>query len=283
MDEADFSSILQMYPNGSGDGSYFVEFLHEQTARHYAELAAASPAGPFPQVWGPDAPTCQVSEAFPMSPGLVQPKPSSMPIPFQQRRSQTAYAATPASQPAPAPVQTGHAVEIWGLPGNLMSQKMVEAILDQAGLDNTAVNFAFFPPDKAEISFKNSHSADLCAAHFEGRKWNPQGPVVKARRKEASGSLPQNASRQDKQYNLAAQSAQGYKKQNAAQSQFLDKRGRTLPWLPAESSAYVHVPGKNRTHSGSSQASTNVSDSEDGVPRKASEDIPWVPGETRCF
>lgn len=190
MDEADFSSILQMYPQKSGDGSYIVEFLQEKTARHYTKLARARASRdcPFPQVWGPDARSLQASEACAMSPGLVQPRPSSMPIPFQQRRGQIAYAATTSSQPAPAPFQTGHAVEIWGLPGNLMSQQMMEVVLDQAGLDNAAVHFAFFHPDKAVISFKSSDSADLCAEHFDGRKWNPQGAAVTARRKEASGS-----------------------------------------------------------------------------------------------
>lgn len=200
-----------------------------------------------------------------MTPGLVQPTTTSMPMPFQPRMGNSAYLATPAPRPPTAPTITGHAVEILGLPENLMSQKMMEVILDQAGLDNTAIHFQFFNPDKAEISFKNPQSAEVCVTHFHGCKWNPRGSEVKAWRKEADVSAPPL----HPTLRLPKNKGQG-----PVTAPLLDMTGRKLPWVPADSPAYLHA-GKKRC-GGASEASTTVSDEDP-------EEIQWVPGEIRCF
>eukprot|EP00929_Paragymnodinium_shiwhaense_P009527 TRINITY_DN113732_c0_g1_i1.p1 TRINITY_DN113732_c0_g1~~TRINITY_DN113732_c0_g1_i1.p1 ORF type:complete len:412 (+),score=83.92 TRINITY_DN113732_c0_g1_i1:118-1236(+) len=71
---------------------------------------------------------------------------------------------------------------IKGLPNRVLSDAMMEAMLEQAGVDNCVVKFATqhgTPNGTAVITLSQRNSAERCARHFEGCKWGAAaGPVV---------------------------------------------------------------------------------------------------------
>lgn len=69
---------------------------------------------------------------------------------------------------------TCHNVMIHGLPNGLLSEMMMEAMLQQAGIDGV-VSFSTKPGKpcgEARVTFYSQEAAQRCMAHFHGRQWD---------------------------------------------------------------------------------------------------------------
>mmetsp|Transcript_27804 Transcript_27804/g.62870 ORF Transcript_27804/g.62870 Transcript_27804/m.62870 type:complete len:336 (+) Transcript_27804:47-1054(+) len=78
---------------------------------------------------------------------------------------------------------THYTVRIIGLPNALLSKPCTEAILQQAGLLEAAINFRTEfgqPYGEAIVTFLSFAMAQLCILHFQGRQWNTSGGEVTA-------------------------------------------------------------------------------------------------------
>mmetsp|Transcript_92274 Transcript_92274/g.173890 ORF Transcript_92274/g.173890 Transcript_92274/m.173890 type:complete len:278 (-) Transcript_92274:279-1112(-) len=74
----------------------------------------------------------------------------------------------------PRATSSYHNVMIHGLPNGLLSDMMMEAMLQQAGVDGVA-NFSTKPGKpcgEAVVSFYSYEGAQRCMTHFHGRQWD---------------------------------------------------------------------------------------------------------------
>jgi len=262
-----------MYPHDASDEQLrgFLRFGHRQRGKKVRKDAKSSPTAQTKDTgaWQP--------EVFAVHPGALQPAAASLPLPFQKNK--TVLSTEPTLEP-PLPAQTGYEVEINGLSPHLMSQPMMEAILEQAQLGlEKVLGFKFIGQGQARIALSSLDAAETCAAHFNGRNWNRQGHNVTAQvlqQKMAcspthmpKGPLQHNASTQRQSpmstpatgnHNMGGQSSLKASREAAF-------AGYGLPWLPAEAPAYIHCADakdsgfiRARGRVGTSDASTTVSD-----------------------
>jgi hypothetical protein len=89
-------------------------------------------------------------------------------------------------------------VQISGLPNKLLTEVMMEAILEQAGLDNVS---AFTtktgkPTGSAVVTFSSFEMVERCLRHFHCRQWDPSGTVVGVNILSVTGHQPE-AAKQD--------------------------------------------------------------------------------------
>jgi len=236
LDVNDLARVCAVYSHYDADGSscYIVEFQFQEDAARYAKAArkarravarSLAAACTDPEAMFPSSALYQLPEAgegyqLPEDGGLLQSPPGLNPS-------------------SSLDLPTWHEVEICDLPKRLMSQKMLEVTLEQAGLENDVVSMTFSGPGKVHIHFCTRHAAEGCVEHFHGRKWNPAGAAVTA--KVISDNLPVDTQPEP---------------QSTASASGLNK------YAPA----YVHSAlgkksvGANRKRSGLSDASTTVSD-----------------------
>lgn len=75
-------------------------------------------------------------------------------------------------------------VAITGLPNKILSEPMMEAVLQQAGLDSAVVGFTMKsgkPCGEATVTFSCPIAAERCATHFTGCQWDQSGREVQTR------------------------------------------------------------------------------------------------------
>jgi len=214
IDAGDISQICAVHPSDANDGSYIVEFKREQDAFRYLKAATKARKAAAQKLKA----TEKSAELLEFPPGLEQPKER-----------------LPSSKSKP-----GIEVQISGLPKHLMSEKMLEATLDQAGLEKDVISITVPNTGKVQITLSSQQSAQMCLEHFHGRKWNPSGGAVSAQIVSAKPTPGKKANK------VSSAPAKGYSKLNA--------------YAPA----YVHsalgvdpAPAKCAV---ASDASTNVSD-----------------------
>jgi len=201
LDVNDCSKIWGVHPLDVGDDSYIVEFKTSQDAARYEKAA-------------------------------------------QRARKEALQSCSAAAQgdDASSSHENGTVqVEIIGLPLHLMNKPMMEATLDQGGLDTDVLGITFLDSGKVHVAMSSKKAAKACVSHFHGRKWN-SGVAVSAHL-VSSGKV--ESSKQS-----------GPQKTSPASSSGLNKHAP----------AYIHsslvdapVVG-NRTRAGTSDASTTVSD-----------------------
>jgi len=273
LDAADFCSIAGVYPctNLGGDLSYMVVFTDEQVADRYQKRADKARRVAKGQKLGS---ANKLTRQLTPTPGLEEYSKST---PNDRANPATAAAASFGSH---APFQ----VVIVGLPAKLASKMMIDAMLEQAGLEDEVTDFQL--PTKRQgllrISLDSLDAAERCATHFKGCRWNAAGSmtvkVVSAQEKGSTPSLrhersdlpprlvgklgPPTVAEIPLPSSLGRSSAADVSKSSSS-------RPFSLPWIPPEAPAYIHSAfakaseaGQVQKHAGSSQASTAVSDSE---------------------
>lgn len=210
----------------------------------------------------------------PNPPGLVQPSPSSVPLPFQKGKKKAApRSSKPTPQQNPPPVQTGHKVELTGIPAKLMSKPMMEAILDQAGLDKDVLKFHFFNQAMAHIWLSSRAAADTCVEHFNGCKWSSLSAVsarLISSPSDATSTVPAEPH--------TTKSTFGGQQKMPGNSLFTPFN--QLHSFPTDVKGSASLPKHVRTNWGTSDASTTVSD-EDADQEFWSGEWNWLsPGQT---
>jgi len=89
------------------------------------------------------------------------------------------------------------AVVLMGLPAHLCNYVAVEAMLEQAGLEDAVMNFNVTDlPDNPQVfvHLLNRQAAKQCIAHFHGRQWGSNGgPVMASLMKPSGRNSPDEA------------------------------------------------------------------------------------------
>lgn len=76
-----------------------------------------------------------------------------------------------------------HQVQLTGLPNQILSDMMMEAVLQQAQLNGCYTSFTTSPGKscgEVVINMVSAEAAEWCAQHFHGRSWSADGTVVSA-------------------------------------------------------------------------------------------------------
>ncbi|CAK0808340.1 unnamed protein product [Prorocentrum cordatum] len=98
-------------------------------------------------------------------------------------------AAAPGCSAHGLPDEAGPHLELWpacfatisGLPNELLTDVMFEAILEQAGLSTLVVGFGLRPGrpcGEATVCLTDRMALERCAQHFQGCQWDPSGAQV---------------------------------------------------------------------------------------------------------
>jgi hypothetical protein len=95
-----------------------------------------------------------------------------------------------ASQGAAGPT---YKVQISGLPNKLLTEIMMEAVLEQAGLDDVLdLNLRpGKPAGSMVVTFASTEMVERCVWHFTGRQWDPSGATVAVNVLSSTGYRPQ--------------------------------------------------------------------------------------------
>jgi hypothetical protein len=72
-------------------------------------------------------------------------------------------------------------VQISGMPNKLLTETMMEAILQQACCDSNVIDLTLRtgkPTGTAVVTFSSYEIVERCLTHFQGRQWDPSGTRV---------------------------------------------------------------------------------------------------------
>ncbi|CAE8715893.1 unnamed protein product [Polarella glacialis] len=236
----DFSRISEVRKNPAG--SFVLEFFDLRDATRYRQA--------YPEVEAP--------------PGLrakVERPPGLSPPPGLERVEE--------QSPAPAAaVGTEWQVIIKGLPGKLLSEAMLEAVLEQAGL-----GVASFSVTKGKASGEvivrvpTVFEAQKCVLHFQGCQWDKSGSsVITELIAPATAKKTKPAKADKKTTGLPALSAEAPAFQPKGLSAV------TAAGLSAEAPAFVPSRGSSKAavSDGSDSGSTEVGESEEDYTTETS-------------
>jgi hypothetical protein len=165
LDACDADAIMAVHANDAGDGSFIVEFKNEQDATRYLKLARKARKAAAAGKAAASSPKRETASAFGGYTRSTAGLWSSPAVPT------TTTSAT----------SSKYEVEVSGLPKHLMNPMMLEATLEQAGLEKNVLNISLVKSGKVQIIMSNRRAADACLEHFHGRNWNPTGGAVSAK------------------------------------------------------------------------------------------------------
>jgi len=158
----------------SKDGSYYVEFFDtRQAAKAQALAGPPGLTAEFPKL----APVTEVDEED--SGGCTQEDLVS------SKSKQVPVYVTPSVDVTSSLSSSllGCTVLIHGMPNKLLTEDCMEAILQQAGLDEDVSEIKISkgsPCGEVFLTFGNADAAELCISHFNGRHWDSSGAAVNA-------------------------------------------------------------------------------------------------------
>eukprot|EP00428_Durinskia_dybowskii_P017509 CAMPEP_0170226392 /NCGR_PEP_ID=MMETSP0116_2-20130129/12907_1 /TAXON_ID=400756 /ORGANISM="Durinskia baltica, Strain CSIRO CS-38" /LENGTH=380 /DNA_ID=CAMNT_0010477117 /DNA_START=116 /DNA_END=1258 /DNA_ORIENTATION=- len=282
-DTADLAGVSSV--DGEAGGAFVLEFYDIRDARRYQNRAAKPAAVKATRDAG--------ESAVELPPGLEH-APTA---PARARRKSTTASKPETRLPAAVPppglalppgLEASQAVcevLIHGLPNKLLSEPMMDAILQQAGFtSDVVVGFSATPGKpcgKVAVRFSCEASARRCVAHFAGCQWDQSGSGVTATLVQLRA--PSSADMFDFQKVLDASLATAYSSEETPSSSHLSVEAPA--WVPQRSStlaadAPAFVPcafakqeriGKGaqprkivkRAHGPGSDTSTEIGDSED--------------------
>eukprot|EP00405_Crypthecodinium_cohnii_P042988 CAMPEP_0206566392 /NCGR_PEP_ID=MMETSP0325_2-20121206/24636_1 /ASSEMBLY_ACC=CAM_ASM_000347 /TAXON_ID=2866 /ORGANISM="Crypthecodinium cohnii, Strain Seligo" /LENGTH=338 /DNA_ID=CAMNT_0054069423 /DNA_START=34 /DNA_END=1050 /DNA_ORIENTATION=- len=172
---------------------------------------------------------------------------------------------TPLGQALPPPSKSApkanYEVKVRGLPAKLLSQMMLEAILQQAGLVGTIVQWDMKTGKTSGdvvFGFDRELQALQCVHHFSGCQWDPSGPPVTAK-VISSGSPPTGLPAGG-----AGKSKFAPSQLSAAAPEFVPTTWKSQTPREAAGGSLSTVAGQSRTRAlVGSDTSTEVSDSEE--------------------
>eukprot|EP00931_Biecheleriopsis_adriatica_P046992 TRINITY_DN27058_c0_g1_i1.p1 TRINITY_DN27058_c0_g1~~TRINITY_DN27058_c0_g1_i1.p1 ORF type:complete len:394 (+),score=96.44 TRINITY_DN27058_c0_g1_i1:133-1182(+) len=162
LSKKDFDKISQVVKSSEGD-SYTLEFFDYRDAEHFSKKSVgvkktqekvAAPPGLKSKV--------ERKEVVEPPPGLTAP-PGLV------------------SDAAPVSSEEDWQVVLRGLPGKLLSEAMLEAIFEQAGLEGKYSQFNINggkSSSEVVVRFPSMAAAEQCLVHFSGCHWDKTGPVT---------------------------------------------------------------------------------------------------------
>lgn len=85
-------------------------------------------------------------------------------------------------------------LKISGLPNKLLTEVMLEAVLEQAGLDDDVISMVprtGKPSGHVLVTLSSFEMVERCVRHFNGRQWDPSGAMVRVDIVSVTKGLPE--------------------------------------------------------------------------------------------
>jgi len=186
LEPQDMAGICGMQQDKEGD-NYVVEFWD---IRDCARLQAAKKLGPVGDGaaksdgdgHGGKAPAAKQAPPLPVyvtphTAGVAGSSVKHETVKMAASRSPSyGNCITAAQGMAPHSAAVPREVLISNLPCGILSDMLMEATFQQAGLENAVVNYASIPTSKqlgeVLVTLRNRDAAKCCVSHFHGRQWN---------------------------------------------------------------------------------------------------------------
>jgi hypothetical protein len=163
--DAEVAPKISNVSMAAGEETYILEFYDLRDAEHYRSLYEEPPKQQH--LLSTPAPT---STAAPSATTVTHTQPLGMPAPQIAAGSSSGV--------------TIFKVLLTGLPAEMMSDIMMEAMLQQSGVDSAVINFNTrmgSMSGEAVVKLKDRNAAQKCARHFDGRRWGRAMSPVSAR------------------------------------------------------------------------------------------------------
>eukprot|EP00928_Gymnodinium_smaydae_P023198 TRINITY_DN19234_c0_g2_i1.p1 TRINITY_DN19234_c0_g2~~TRINITY_DN19234_c0_g2_i1.p1 ORF type:complete len:414 (-),score=110.68 TRINITY_DN19234_c0_g2_i1:406-1566(-) len=193
----DFNGVSGVHQDPDDEESFILEFFDMRDAARYQdsleeqEFEAETESGegavePPPGLAPPPGFEAAAASSDSSGSQCLSPPPGLAGESTSQDSIGSVNAAA-AAQPTEGALQ----VTISGLPNDILSEAMFEAVLQQAGLDGVIVSFTTSKGKswgKAVVVVSDAFTAEWCANHFRGRRWNSSGTEVIARISPVAGA-----------------------------------------------------------------------------------------------
>jgi len=274
----DFSKISEVLKSGE-HGAFTLEFFDYRDAMRYRKQNSEAETSGVDISPG-DSPDLEDESPMEKPPGLTPP-PGLEP--------KTSKCGTVA-----AAVSADWQVIIKGLPAKLLSEAMLEAVLQQAGLDGHHVGFNMKGgknTGEVIVKFSSMFSAQRCVLHFEGCQWDKSGTAVTTEILPPSDdttkmAAEEKSSRMQKQKKKTAtavatefQPSTAFSGFSAEAPVFVPSSSANLQVQADSSTAASQKVSRSGSKNGmSSDTSTEVGESEDDEKSNSPVESAWVKG-----
>jgi len=178
----DVAGVSNVYDDGDGYKVEFFDFRTADRVRSASDAETKEELDPGSELVEPPPGL----EHLAPPPGIQQSKAKaqSVYIPDTQEKGAPKYRGLKDVTNMPSPGRPQQAIMIQGLPNMLCNDTCFEATIQQAGFQASVVHFSTKPGKpcgEAIVWLSDIEGAQLCVAHFQGRKWdNASGTVVRA-------------------------------------------------------------------------------------------------------
>jgi len=179
-DPGDFSGVSGVHADEAEDGAFVIEFFDfRDAARYKGEVRSDRVLAPPPGLeQAPSDPSKEEDLSSP--PGLSGAATAafSAPAPPPGLEQPPAFA-----DEASSATTSVCSVRVSGIPNKLLTEPMMEAILEQAGLEYAVVDFTTKtgrPCGEVTVGFSCELAAQRCISHFQQCQWDQSGKQVSA-------------------------------------------------------------------------------------------------------
>jgi len=183
----DVDSVAGVTRDADDEASYVVEFYDCRNAERYKteEQSDEDCKQGVPSLSGIEPPPGLDLEP---PPGLVQPQAGNLSPPPGLKDTTSSAASTVDPDRSPSQVEDrwvlqGYRVRVHGLPNTMLAEEMMDAVLQQAGLESAVVGYTTTRGEgfgEAVVSISNLGMALHCVHHFQGCRWGSSRPSVTA-------------------------------------------------------------------------------------------------------
>jgi hypothetical protein len=179
LDAKDLPGVAGIDREDDDDSAFTVEFFDSRNAERYCKMMEPEKAQKslLP-------PGLELPPGLDMPPGLalLSGAPSGSEATISTAASSSGSSGIQ-SPPSPGPAEEVCKVRIRGLPNKMLSEAMVEGMLQQASLESALIGFTVArgePCGEVLVRLSSIAAAARCERHFKGRRWDASGEVVTA-------------------------------------------------------------------------------------------------------
>jgi len=167
---------------GNSAGSHGYGYHGEQWDK--ASMGGSPPVSPSanwaPSLYSHGKPNSPQQQPLPPPPQRFEPSRQEMP----PMPAMPTVAPMPPVSPAPSNRPSARVnVHVYGLPNNLCNTMCMEAVIEQAGLEEFVISCEAWPGNshgEATIQLVTRDAGEQCLRHFHGCRWCSSGTVVAA-------------------------------------------------------------------------------------------------------
>jgi len=186
LEAKDLPGVAGIDREDDDDSAFTVEFFDSRNAERYCKMMEPDKAQKSTLPPGLELPP---GLDMPPGLGLLSEAPSGSDATISTAASSSGSAGIQ-SPPSPGPAEEVCKVRIRGLPNKMLSEAMVEGMLQQASLESALIGFTVArgePCGEVLVRLSSAAAASRCERHFKGRRWDASGEVVTAEVLPADG------------------------------------------------------------------------------------------------